>query len=299
MVKYTCNICGKIYENITDYNKHKNRKFSCGENYDDICDITDKNFCSFINDLNNCKCFFCQQIFSNKYSTLRHIKNTCKQKNKEFKKIKTIKKENNDLKKENDALKKLINDNLINKENLFQFNSNTLNNNQTNIINNNVQNIALCGYGDENLDKIDKKILLNGINKVYGAPLYLTEAIHFNEKYPEFSNIFINSMKDKYAMEYDGKRWNLVDKNKLIDRIYEDKKIFVEEQYGKIKEYIPENKKERLEEWFENDSNPHDKGISEIKEEMKLLLYNKRHIPMKRKEQMENDIRNNLRISEI
>jgi hypothetical protein len=54
--------------------------------------------------------------------------------------------------------------------------------------------------------------------------LNLTETLHFNPKYPEYHNIYISNMQDKYAMTYDGKDWNLTIKEDLINKIYDDKK---------------------------------------------------------------------------
>ena len=50
----------------------------------------------------------------------------------------------------------------------------------------------------------------------------------FNPDYPEYHNVYISSMKDKYAMMYDGHNWNLVMKKDLIDKIYDDNKNYIE-----------------------------------------------------------------------
>jgi hypothetical protein len=164
-------------------------------------------------------------------------------------------------------------------------NSKNTNNTQNNF-QNNVQNITLYGYGKEDISKIDKNLLFNGINRVYGAPLHLTKAIHFNEKFPEYNNIYIASMKDKYGMQYDGKEWNLVDKNKLIDQIYEDKKVIVADNVENFSSKLSTSKKERIKDWLDNETHPDDKGTSDVKDEMKLLLYNKRKMAMDRRDEI-------------
>ena len=101
------------------------------------------------------------------------------------------------------------------------------------------------------MSKIDKNEIIKNLNGFF-TPLQLTDAIHFNPKHPEHHNIYISSMKSQYAMEYDGKEWTLIMKNDLIDKLYDQKKNFIEDDHEKVKE---------------------------VKNKMKLLLYNKRHVP--------------------
>lgn len=83
----------------------------------------------------------------------------------------------------------------------------------------------MVGYGKEDISKIDKNELIKVLQNGFKSPTMLTEALHFNPKLPEYQNVYISNMKDKYAMMYDGENWNLTTKEELIDRIYEDKKI--------------------------------------------------------------------------
>ena len=47
--------------------------------------------------------------------------------------------------------------------------------------------------------------------------------------YPEYHNIYISNIKDKYAMLYDGNNWALTKRIELINRLYEDKKNYIED----------------------------------------------------------------------
>jgi hypothetical protein len=69
------------------------------------------------------------------------------------------------------------------------------------------------------------KILQTG----YNSTVKLTEAVHFNPNFPEYHNVYISNMKDKYAMMHDGTQWTLITKEDLISKIYEDKKSYIEE----------------------------------------------------------------------
>jgi hypothetical protein len=89
--------------------------------------------------------------------------------------------------------------------------------------------INLVGYGSEDLSKLDKTDILKALQTGYNSTVKLTEAVHFNPDFPEYHNIYISNMKDKYAMMHDGNQWTLTTKEDLINQIYEDKKNYIEE----------------------------------------------------------------------
>jgi hypothetical protein len=109
--------------------------------------------------------------------------------------------------------------------------------------------------------------------------LELTDIIHFNPKYPEYHNVYIPSMKDKYAMIYKNNNWQLVNKHELVDEIYNNKKQYIKDIMEKFYNTMTDLEKNALNRWLLADEH-NDKRISKIKDRMKLLLYNKRHIPM-------------------
>jgi len=119
------------------------------------------------------------------------------------------------------------------------------------------------------------------LQKGYNSTISLTEAIHFNPKYPEFHNIYITNMKDKYAMMYDGKNWNLTIKDDLINKIYDDKKNYIEENLDDFLDSLSISRKKALTRWLETSDD--DEIIIKIKNEIKLLLYNKRGIAEQKK----------------
>tara|TARA_B110000908_G_C10138511_1_gene395629 strand:- start:218 stop:904 length:687 start_codon:yes stop_codon:yes gene_type:complete len=189
-------------------------------------------------------------------------------------KLDEIKEINNKIIKENRTLKKRI-------EELEKHTKTVINNNnQKNIINGNVNinNISLVAYGREDMTKIDKKEILKIFRKGYHSTLQLTETVHFNPRYPEYHNIYINNIKDKYAMMYDGNEWALTTKTTLIDRLYEDKKNFIEENLEDFIISLSQSQINALNRWVNTDEN--DKKILDLKERIKLLLYNSRNIPL-------------------
>lgn len=187
--------------------------------------------------------------------------------------IETLKEKSNKLEKENIELKKDI-------ENNKKCNINLTNNSNNGIINNGTLHISLVGYGKENMKKIDEKEIINVFKNGFHSTLKLTDTLHFNPKYPENHNVYISNMKNKYAMIYDGEDWKLVTKDELIDRIYDDKKNYIEENFDKFIDSLTVSQKNALKRWLDTEDN--DK-IKRIKEQIKLLLYNKRNIPINNK----------------
>jgi hypothetical protein len=185
---------------------------------------------------------------------------------------KKLKENDEKLKKNNEQLKKAMVTIQKNSKNVTRISHDTHNNNINNGI---VAHINLIGYGNEDMSKIDKKEIIKAMQQGFKSTIKLTEALHFNPKYPEYHNVYISNMKDKYAMMFDGKDWNLTMKDELINKIYDDKKNYIEENLDDFVDSLTEPRKKALDRWLETDDE--DEKISKIKNEIKLLLYNKRN----------------------
>lgn len=253
---FDCDICGKSF--TTKYNRdlHVSKK-SCKDA--------------------NVNCEYCDKSFTTTMSKNRHIKNSCKNKpdgdkEKIYEQLLVMKNEIEQLKKENKKLRKIQNNGIV-------AHNSTINSMTNHGTVNNINNILLIGYGKEDISKIDKNDLLKGIRSGFNSTLKLTDSIHFNPKFPEYHNVYISSMKNKYAMMYDGDDWTLVTKDELIDKLYDDKKNYIEENLDDFIESLSESQKKALERWMELDDD-HIK-VKQIKEKLKLLLYNKRDVPLK------------------
>jgi hypothetical protein len=157
-------------------------------------------------------------------------------------------------------------------------NNGTINNKINNNINNGTvnNNIILVGYGNEDLSKLSKTEILKILQTGYNSTVKLTEAVHFNPNFPEYHNIYISNMKDKYAMMHDGNQWTLTTKEDLINQIYEDKKNYIEENLEVFVQGLPLSRKKALERWLDTDDE--DEKVKNIKENIKLLLYNSKNV---------------------
>jgi len=161
----------------------------------------------------------------------------------------------------------------------------TNNTNNTNNINNgniynNTMNITVnvVPFGKEDLSKINKTDLLKVFRSGFNSALRLTETTHFNPKYPEYHNVYISSMKNKYAMTYDGSDWSLVMKDELIDKMYDKKRDYIEENMDDFLESLTTSQINALHRWLNADDDH--QYIRKIKNDMKLMLYNKRKMAL-------------------
>ena len=101
-------------------------------------------------------------------------------------------------------------------------------------------------------------------------------------------------MKNQYAMIYDGHDWTLVMKDYLIDKLYDDKREYIEENLDEFINSLSDSQLSALYRWL-NAADGHS-YIKNIKNDIKLLLYNKRKLPMNNKinNQQEAEIMNIL-----
>jgi hypothetical protein len=265
MGDFICAKCGKTFKH------NKNLKYH-----------TDNNACK--NREYNCK--YCDKELASESSMYRHMRESCQvkkqndqEKNEIYERLlkleekeKKTSEANKKLQKEVEKLKK-VNHTVNNTSNNTK---NTVNNTNFGTVVNN--NIVLVGYGKEDLSKLSKNEMLKILQNGFDSSLKLTEAVHFNPKYPEYHNIYISNIKDKYAMMYDGKTWTLTMKEGLINKIYDDKKNYIEENLDDFLDSLTLSRKQALERWLDLDDE-NDK-IKEIKNQIKLLLYNKRKMPI-------------------
>ena len=308
MVNYYCPRCGYETSHFVTFKRHLSRKKICenilsDDNLNDLYvkyNINEKivNINSTLNatkipqnttiyhnlpqfttqmtldDSNKFKyeCKYCFKKLSRKDSLDRHLK---KCKLKESDREESEEKQNlmeivNQLNKKLDKKEKQI-DELIKKT------GNTTNNityQQNNVSN----NIKLLGYRNTDISHLSDKDFINCISHSNFCIPHLIKKIHFNPEKPENHNIYISNIKNNYAMTYDGDKWNLSNRDDLINNILEENEIIIEE---KLEEWLEKGKKypeimKKFTRYLEKKEN--DIVLDKIKDEIKLVLFNNRNL---------------------
>ena len=77
---------------------------------------------------------------------------------------------------------------------------------------------------------------------------------------------------------FDGANWTLTMKDELINRIYDDKKNYIEKKLEDFVESLSLSQRRALNRWVNTDED--NRKIREIKERIKLLLYNSKQLPI-------------------
>ena len=101
----------------------------------------------------------------------------------------------------------------------------------------------------------------------------LIEKVHFNTDKPENMNIYLSNIKGKYVMIYKDNEWQIKDKKTQVDDLYEYNEFVLEHWYDEYAEKYPD-----IMESFKRYLTNRDANIllNEIKEEILVMLYNKR-----------------------
>ena len=220
------------------------------------------------------ECKYCGQNYKHRQSLSKHIKYSC-MKNKdedliELVRLLNVRLENQD--KQIETQTKQIETQSKQIEKLMGKLEITGSFNTTHIQN----NITLLAYEKTDTSHLTDDDYKKCIKKVNFCVKNLIEKIHFNPNKPENMNIYISNMKDKYLMVYDGTNWNLANKTDQLEKLYDDKEIMLEE-------WLETNKDTEMKDKFLRylNNKETDECINMIKEEIKLMMYNKKQICIK------------------
>lgn len=309
-----CLKCGKIFSQKSNYTRHINRKFQCNkittkqdeeihnnstktdvnppdfvENFSsapfDDSPILDIPILQVIPNVDKLTCPNCGKKFVRTDVRAKHCLSSCpvqkqyhismeKLLQKMIDKIKTLQTENVQLK-----MSKISN----------TTNNNTTNNNTTyNILNvNNISDFKLVAYGKEDMSFITPanydKIFKRGRNAV----IEFVQFLHFNTSHPENHNIYISNIRDDYALIFDGTRWMLQQRNKVLDDMYIDSVSALDDKYYERKKNNSDLIVTKFEQFLEKRTD--DKVVNDIKAELKLLIYNYRYMVEDARKRLEID----------
>ena len=267
MADFSCDKCAKTFASKRNMKYHTKNK---------VCERQGRYVCDK-----------CNKELSSSSSLYRHKTKSCKkhdtsenEKEELLKLIEDMQEQINRLTHNNDS-NQVFTNKTVNNGNVYQ-NAGDVNNTINNIM------VNVVPFGKEDLSKIDKNDLLQVFRSGFNSALRLTETTHFNPKYPEYHNVYISNMKNKYAMTYDGDDWALVMKDELIDKMYDNKRDYIEENMDEFLNSLLPSQINALHRWLNVDDDH--QYVQKVKNEMKLMLYNKRKMALDPKPPQVSDI---------
>jgi hypothetical protein len=140
----------------------------------------------------------------------------------------------------------------------------------------NTVHVHLNAHNATDFSHITDKDYRRIMNHAVGAIREFVCKAHFDPEVPQNRNIYISNLRNNHVMLFDGKKWNLQDRDTALDSLI-DRSEFTMEQ--------------KLEEWIDNeiyypdimkrfklylDNKEEDEIRNNIKEQIKMILYNKR-----------------------
>lgn len=143
----------------------------------------------------------------------------------------------------------------------------------TNVTNN---NIILNSYHNTDMSYLSEKDYITCLATSSGAVRTLIEKTHFDNRYPQNHNIYINNIRSKYIKIYDGKKWIVEDQEEVLDDIIDHSHCMLDmksmqlltnsakydDVISKYEKYVSQRDSEAV--------------IKKVRDELRLLLYNKR-----------------------
>jgi mRNA-degrading endonuclease RelE of RelBE toxin-antitoxin system len=259
MPKYSCERCGKEFNQKCHYNDHINRKIPCPPKSTEhppkstkIKHIMEKSKISCEN-----VCNYCGGTFSRSDALVRHLNSRCKVKKANDAKMEELMLMLIELKENN---KKIIEENKENNKKLeekfgkeieelrkenAQYKK-IINNTQNNIRDSTI-NINITPYGQEDLSYITKKDYQKIFSRANMSVPAFVEQIHFNKNKPENHNVYISNMRADYGLLYDGNQWAIHNKEDLLDNMYEDKTVILLDQFEQQYDSLDEPTKKMFE----------------------------------------------------
>ena len=238
--KHQCKICNKNYSSRQSLCNH-NTKFHKSDininqpkiNINSEPDQHKININHHSNSDPKLTCKHCKKIFSYVQSRWRH-ESKCKTNT-------NLTVQNDDLKKQLDDMKKQF-DNLlktckIHPKTLQKIN-NQINNNNNGTINNNV----IMKFGNVNInDVLSNKQIMSILHKPFVSVEECIKMIHFNDKLPQYNNIYITNLKDDLAYVYDGTKFTTSTKADTISDLitnYSDQiEVLFDDNKDKLTDY--------------------------------------------------------------
>tara|TARA_B100000073_G_scaffold345686_1_gene355308 strand:+ start:384 stop:1370 length:987 start_codon:yes stop_codon:yes gene_type:complete len=310
MVQYTCFRCGYSTNQKKDMRLHLKRKNICDPIIRDInlIDYSDKilnkekfneieyqqNLIPNIpiysknipNDSNQFQCKYCDNKYKYRYNLTKHLKN-CKYKKKEEKEetnnllLEQINEQKKMIENQGETIEELQKqvNKVKKKTNCMTITNNTTNNTTNNNTTNNTQiniNLNRVNYSQINYDKIDSKDIMYAIGRSMKSLETMVELIHFNNKYPQYQNMYMPDLKSSSVMMYDQDQWMAYPLSKASVRLMDHSRVTMSDWVIMHGGDHP-NLQKKFNRFLEGQRDE-DVVKAQIRD-IKILMFNKREMP--------------------
>jgi hypothetical protein len=258
---YTCDLCDKTFTTKQNFHRHIERLNPCN-----------------LKKTNKCK--WCDKLFSDSSNCARHEKDSCPVKQQQSmnsemaEKVRLLELKIIELKEMVDNGINPIASTQSSSINGNQNQNNHLNTTTTNTNSNNI-NITINKYGYETLTHISPKKMTAIFRKCYESIPAFIMLKHFDKSAPQNRNVYIADLKSKYALTYDGNRWNITDRNDLLDEMYNENLYYLEGKYEENYEDLDDTTATKFRTFL--DSKDDDSTVKMVKDNIRKMLYNERN----------------------
>jgi hypothetical protein len=157
------------------------------------------------------------------------------------------------------------------------------------VTDNSTNNIIVVSFGKEDISNLSPKEILFSLKKGFQSPIALTDKMHFNDKHPENHNVFTPDTKNKHSYMLENDKWLKKFTADIIDLIYDKTINIIQTNLPKYSDKLLPSKLSAIERLIELDSNDKEDFLitKQIKDDMTLLLFNKRYMVAPIKKEME------------
>jgi hypothetical protein len=281
-----CKKCNKVFAYNYLLIRHQSRKTSCipksalkelnviglDDKITEIDTIIKKKYDHSMNS-KNFKCYFCLVNFATKSNLSRHCLSYCN------KKKQLINEKKNLL-----LSKKNLQEKIYQNSNVTTQNINIENN--TNIVVNIINPFKINSFGQEDVTHIRREDYIKYMSTYFRGFLSFIENIHFNKNVPENHNVYISNINSKYAIVYENSQWKLKDRDEVIDKIKSDKFNFLDRKVDEMSDELDSKIKNKFED-FRNKLIELEEADLNTQKDIKLMLYNNRHLSMQNRKRDE------------
>ena len=265
-VEYVCDICSKVFNHKSHYDKHLQRLTICKAKMNTNIQKIENTEQIIVQQLANNHCLHCDKILANQSSRIRHQK-TCK---------KLLASDQNSILLEK---MKMLEDKLADLEakqpSTINNNNNTNNSHNTT---NYIQNIVINKHGYEDMSHLTDNQKIINLSKGYNSVPDYVLLKFFDPKHPENSNIFRGSLKSSEVYIFNGEKWIIDNLQDAVDDLNDNITSEIKDNYKELKHKLPPKVKELYEHTLNNDNELVAKTQNKMIEQM---LYNERDIPLK------------------